>query len=428
MAKIKEIIAREILDSQGYPTLAGELILDNNISISASVPSMGTNNNDEFKVKELVDGDKDYFGGRGVKKAIYVINNIISNKIKNVEISKHKELENWLIAADNTKDKEKLGANTVFLLSLLFARAAAKNSNLPLYQYLNFFYNDLYKENLTLSTLPAPIFNAIAGGTHANNKIDFKEFQVIPSSSLNYPEALLRGWEVIKEIEQILLYRNANISIGKEGSFAPNLSTNTDALEIINESILRKGLRLGIDVFIGVDLTAQTFFKDDRYFVKDYTHPLKKEDYLKFVEKLKQQYTLLFVEEPFAYDDTELWTTYTKDESVDSYIVADESISASRERLEKFVSNKMFNTLVIKPIRFGTITETFEVINFLRKNSLSYALSTCVEETNDSFIADLAYATQAEFVKFGGLMQGERIAKYNRLWTIAQQVEKASNS
>ncbi len=428
MAKIKDIFSYEILSSQGSPTLMGELRLDNDIVVNASIPS-NKNKDDKFAPKELIDDNHARFDGEGRQKASYVINNVISKKIKNVDISNHSKLERWLKDADPTSDKSKLGANTTLLLSELFTKAAAISQGLPLYKYINNFYENTFKAKIKFEEFPTPIFNIISGSENINSNIDFKEFQIIPSSSLVYSDALHMGWSLFHTTKQVLTYRHANTLIGEEGGgFSPNLSTNTDALEILEEVVAKKNLKIGIDVFMGLDIMASTFYKEGHYNLKSLAHSFSKEEYYNFIQKIKKKYEILFIEEAFSSEDWSNWEKLTATEAIDSYIVGDEFISSNKDRFKKAIKDKALNSIVIKPIRYGTLLETLETIDMARKNSISYFISSCPAETNDTFIADLAYAVQSSFVKFGAPIQGERVAKYNRLWQIEREINKIKNS
>jgi enolase len=287
--------------------------------------------------------------------------------------------------------------------------------------YVNKLYQNLSKKSLPIERIPTPIFNIINGGKHANNNLDFQEFQVIPSSALTFSQAYQRGIEIYHELKRVLIYRNANISLGEEGGFTPNFSTNIDALEALLETLNRKNLKLGLDIFLGTDMAATSFYKDGKYVIKDKMHPVGLDEYFKFIADIIERYSLLIVEDPIQEDDWESWKKLNQDISKEIYLAGDDLIATNRGRLEKAMKEKACTTVVIKPNQIGTITETLEVINLAQHNSFNYIISQRAGETNDTLIADLAVGVQADFVKFGAPSRGERVAKYNRLWQIERE-------
>ena len=267
MATIKNIYAHEIIDSRGYPTIEGTLTLSDDRVVKTSVPS-GTSVG-KHEALELRDGDSTRFDGMGVLKAVALINEQIGPKLKNVSALKQKDIDGWLINADGTKNKSKLGGNTTLTISQLITKAAALSQGVPLFKYINDLYKSLFKQEIKIAKIPSPIFNIINGGKHANNNLEIQEFQVIPSSSLSFEKAYRLGVELYHELMRVLEYRNANISVGEEGGFAPNFPKNIDALEAINETISRKKLKPGVDVFLGMDIAASHFFEGQSYKLKE---------------------------------------------------------------------------------------------------------------------------------------------------------------
>ncbi len=419
MPNIKSIKAHEIIDSRGIPTLEGRLELDDGREVVASIPS-GTSVG-KYEAVELRDGDKNRFGGMGVSRAASYINDLIGPKLSGVSPLKQEQIDSWLIKSDGTSDKSKLGANTLLLVSTLVAKAGAVSSGVKLYRYINTLLNQTFKQNVKVDRIPTPIFNIINGGKHANNNLEFQEFHIIPSSSLTFTEAYQTGVEIFHELKKVLLHRNANISVGEEGGFAPNLSSNLDALEAIRETIQQRGLRPGVDIFLGLDIAANNFFKDDRYVLKDKPQPLKKDEYYVFIEELVRQYTILMIEDPFEQDDVANWKKLTGafSESVD--IIGDDLIATNKDRLVKMIKEKACTTVLIKPNQIGTITQTLEVVDIARRSGFNYVVSHRSGDTSDSFIADFAVGVNADFAKFGAPSRGERVVKYNRLWQIAQE-------
>ena len=419
MAKIKKIYAYEIIDSRGYPTIEGRLILDNGVSVTTSIPS-GTSIG-KSEALELRDKDPTRFEGLGVTKAISYINDLLGPKLVGISPLKQEEIDLWLIKADGTKNKSKLGGNTLLTISQLIVKAAAADLKVHLFKYINSLYQSLFNTQISLERLPDPIFNIINGGKHANNNLEFQEFQVIPSSSYSFTEAYKIGIEVYHELQKVLAYRNANISVGEEGGFAPDFPTNLDAIEIINETIAQKNLKIGLDIFLGLDVAASHFYTDGKYHIKDKPHPMKVEEYMEFINKLVTSYSILVLEDPLNEDDWGEWIKFNQKIPKNIYLVGDDLLTTNRERLERAIREKACTTILIKPNQIGTITETLQVIDLARKNNFNYIVSHRSGETNDSFIADFAVAVQADFVKFGASARGERLAKYNRLWQIERE-------
>ncbi|QQG43872.1 MAG: phosphopyruvate hydratase [Candidatus Roizmanbacteria bacterium] len=424
MAKIKSVHAYEIIDSRGCPTLEGQLTLDNGAVVTTSIPS-GTSVG-KHEAVELRDHDARRFAGMGVTRAVSYINSLIAPKLVGASPLKQQEIDYWLIKADGSKDKSTLGANTLLLVSQLILKAGAADQNLALFRYVNQVYKNNFKSDIKLEKVPSPIFNIINGGKHANNSLEFQEFQIIPSSSFSYTKAYEMGVELFHELKHVLKYRNANVSVGEEGGFTPNFTTNLDAPEVINETIVQLNLKPGLDVFIGFDIAASHFYKDDRYIIKDRPHPLKKEEYIEFLKKVVANYSVLIIEDPIDEDDWDGWKKFSSVMPDEIYIVGDDLLTTNKERLLKAIKEKACTTILIKPNQIGTITETLEVVDTARKNNFNYIVSHRSGETNDCLIADFAVGIQADFVKFGAPSRGERVAKYNRLWQIDRDELKPS--
>jgi enolase len=416
MAKIKSIRAYEIIDSSGNPTVEAGMVLDNGVEVITSIPSgisVG-----KYEAVEVRDGDKTRFDGMGVQQVVSYINDLIAPKLVGVSPVKQQQVDYWLIKADGTKNKARLGANTTLTISQLFAKAAAKDLGIPLFRYINQLYGELFKTKINLEKIPTPIFNLINGGKHANNNLDFQEFQIVPSSSYPFAKSFQMGVEIFHELKRVLEYRNANISLGDEGGFAPNLLTNVDAIEVLIETVKQRNLRVGLEVFIGLDIAASHFYKEERYLVKDKSNPLKVDAYFEFIKNLVKNYTLLVLEDPLNQDDWEGWVKLNQIVAKETYLVGDDLLATNKERLKKAIKDRACSSINIKLNQIGTVTETLEVIDLAYKNSFNYIISQRSSETNDDFIADFAVGVQASFVKFGAPARGERVAKYNRLLQI----------
>ena len=416
MALIKSIFAYEIIDSRGLPTVEAHLELDSGVSVVTSVP--GSEGNYPNEPGDIRDEDVGRFFGKGVLHAVSYINDLIAPKLKGVNPSKLLEIDNWLAKADGTKNKSRLGTNTLLTLSQLIAKAGAADLHIPLYSHLNRLYESIYKTEIVINKVPTPIFNMINGGRHANTPMDFQEFLVIPSSSFTFGTAFQKAIELYSELKKVLEYRNATTAVGEEGGFSPNLTTNVDALEILNETISQVKMKVGLDMFLGIDFASSFFSNNGLYTIKDKPHPLKSEEYIAFVKFLLDTYSILYVEDPFDAEDWPSWKKLNSSLSSTVYIVGDELIRMNKDRLTYAIKENSCTSFLLKPNQIGTISEVFELVNLARTNSISYMVAGRSSETNDDFIADLAVALQSEFVNFGAPVRGERVSKYNRLWEI----------
>ncbi|OGK18719.1 phosphopyruvate hydratase [Candidatus Roizmanbacteria bacterium RIFCSPLOWO2_12_FULL_40_12] len=419
MASIKKVFAYEIIDSRGFPTIEARLWLDDDREVVTSIPA-GTSVG-KYEALELRDADTQRFRGMGVLRAVNIINELIAPKLVGVSPTKQSEVDHWLAKADGSKKKEKLGANSILAVSQLFVKAAALSESIPLHAYVNKLYKRLFKNEIKVEKIPTPIFNIINGGKHANNNLEFQEFQILPSSSFSFSKAYQIGVEVFHELKEVLAYRNANISVGEEGGFSPSLSSNVDAIEVLVEALNRKNLRPGVDIFVGLDIAASHFYKNDRYVIKEINHPMSKEEFIQYLVDLTRKYAFLTLEDPLDQDDFDGWKKLLGKISNNIYLVGDDLLATNKERFLKAIKEKACTTILVKPNQIGTITETLEVIDIARKNNINYVVSHRSGETNDSFIADFAVGVQADFVKFGAPSRGERVAKYNRLWQIERE-------
>ncbi len=416
MTVIQSIHAYEIIDSRGAPTLEAQLVLDNGQRATTSVPVahplfLG-------EAVDVRDEDPNRFSGKGVLHAASYINELIAPKLKGVSPEKLPEIDDWLIKADGTRNKSRLGVNTLLTISQLVAKAGAVANGVPLFKQLNYLYKKKYGEDIIINKIPTPFFNMINGGRHANSSMDFQEFQIIPSSSFSFGIAYQKSTEVFTELKKVLEYRNATTAVGGEGGFSPNLSANLDALEILNETVSQLKMKIGLDMFIGIDLAASFFSKNNAYTIKDKPHSMHTDEYIAFIKTVTDRYSILALEDPLDNEDWAGWKKLTSLISSTIYIVGDELIRMSKDRLTFAIKDGSCTSILIKPNQIGTISEVFELVNIARKNNISYIVAGSISETNDDFIADLSVALQSEFVKFGAPILGERVAKYNRLWQI----------
>ncbi|GAB4219432.1 MAG: phosphopyruvate hydratase [Candidatus Microgenomates bacterium] len=407
MAKIKDIIAREIINARGYPTIEGKIILDNDKEAIASFASFEQLYN--FQNKELKDNDEKRFNGSGVKTAVYYINNLIAPKLKGVDIKKQFDIDNWLIKADSTADKSKLGTNTIMTISLLIAKAVSIDENISLYKYFNQYFNNLTKSELKIQFFPSPIFSLLKGGRHGQINLDFQEFQLVPSSSFSYHKAYELGVDLYHKLRHLYKFQ---------------FNYNLDVLAAIKESIEKKELNIGQDLFFSINFGANNYFSDNHYSLKD-KEDMSFEEYYQFIkEQIVDKYLFLILIDPFSNNDQSNWKRFYQNQQQETYIVVDELILSTKKQVEKYVQNKFFTTLIIRPNQIGTITETLLMIDYLKKNKLSFIISSEIGETNENYLADLSVGLDAEFVSFGPPVHGENVSKYNRLLEIENEISK----
>lgn len=418
MPKIKEIKAREILDSRGNPTIETKIILDNDILGIASVPSGASLG--KYEALELRDADMNRYFGLGVLKAVGNVNQVIGPKLLGFDPTKQEEIDRLMIDLDGTENKSKLGANSLLSVSLAVASAASKSQKLPLYRYLN----SLYGETLptTIEKMPTPTFNIINGGKHGAGNLDFQEFHVVPATTKPYHEALRIGEEIYQKLKEVLIHRNAIRSVGDEGGFAPNLFTNLDTLEIILEAVKLTPHVFGRDVFLGLDIAASNFKKADGYQIKDKPNSLSANEFIDYLINLNKEYQLLILEDPLDEDDWEDWARLTQLLGKGTLIVGDDLLATNLLRLKQAIDKRLCTTILIKPNQAGTLSETLEVVKTARAGGFKVIVSHRSGETNDTFIADFAVAVGSDYVKFGAPARGERVAKYNRLLEIEEEL------
>lgn len=417
-SKIFSIRAREILDSRGNPTVETTVLLESGYRGTASVAagaSIGT-----YEAVELRDNDPKRFGGMGVLKAVENVNTLLVTKLKGMDALNQAVLDKTMIELDGTAEKKNLGANSILSISLACAVAAANHTKQRLYHYLNTLFGTLPPTKI--ERMPTPTFNIINGGKHGAGNLDFQEFHVIPATNKSYSEALRIGVEIYQAVKKVLIYRNAIHSVGDEGGFAPNLLTNLEAVEIIFETIRETSYRFGLDVFLGLDVAANTFKKERGYQIKDRPEPLNTKEFISYYKDLHAKYRLLFLEDALHEDDWEGWSQLTMEIGKEVLVVGDDLLVTNRSRLEKAISLKACSAILVKPNQIGTLTEFLDVVSLAKKNDIKTIVSHRSGETNDSFIADLSVAVQSDYVKFGAPARGERVSKYNRLLEIESEL------
>jgi len=415
------IQAREILDSRACPTIETVVTLESGYQATASVPSGASVG--KYEAIELRDGDENRYHKLGVLKAVNNVNTIIASQLKGCDALKQSEIDKILLDLDGTLNKSKLGANAVLSVSLAVCTAAAKHIRLPLYAYINKMISPILP--IPIQKMPVPLFNMINGGKHGAGNLNFQEFLVIPSSNKTFQQSLEVGVEIYTAIKHILEYRNAVHSLGDEGGFAPNLFTNEDALEIINEAIRSSNQQIGIDVFLGMDIAASHFKTEKGYCIKDRPTPYTTQEFIEYFKRLHEQYKLLLLEDPIEENDWKGWKDITDKIGNEVLIVGDDLIASNYKRLEQAIEIKACSAVILKPNQIGTLSELLSTMVLAKKNNIKCIVAHRSGETNDTFIADLAVGIQSDYVKFGAPARGERVAKYNRLSQIEDELNHA---
>ncbi len=408
MSKIKDIKAREILDSRGNPTVEVDVILDNGILGRASVPSGASTG--EREMLELRDKDNRY-NGLGVLNAV---NNVLSikNELIGFDTDKQEELDYKLIELDGTPNKSKLGANAILGISMAYLKASALDQNKPLYKYVNEKYGG------ELST-PVPMMNILNGGAHADNGLDFQEFMIIPQAN-SIKERIRMGSEVFHSLKKVLKEKGLATSVGDEGGFAPNIMSNSEAFDLIIEGITRAGYTAGTDVFLAIDVAASEFYKDGKYHFegKEFTT----EEIINYYKDLVSKYPIISIEDPVDENDWEGFSLLTKEIGNEIQLVGDDLFTTNKEYLRKGIDMKAGNAILLKVNQIGTITETVETINLAKTNHYKTIISHRSGETEDTTIADLAVGLDLKQIKTGSMSRTDRICKYNELIRIEEEL------
>lgn len=415
MAKIRKVHARKILDSRGESTLETEIILDNDIKSTASVPSGASTGMYEAKIAN----SDNYPENRdeNVKKAIENVNQIIAAKIEKEDVGDQKKIDKLLLELDGTQTKAGLGANAMLSVSIAAAKAAALTQKLPLWLYIK----DL-KETKTQKNFPTPILNCIEGGKHADNGLEFQEFLVVPASSKHIAEAINLGSKIYFALKNYLKVKNATVLSADEGGFAPSFSNNENALKTLKFIIDQENIQFAEDVFLGIDAAANTFAKGNKYSIHEVSGSANTKDMVDFYERLYKEYTLLYIEDPFGENDIEGWKKIYERLGSKTQIVGDDLTTTNPYRLQFALENNTINGMVIKPNQIGTLTETLAVVEIAQYKGIKLTVSHRSGETEDVFIADFAVGIGADYVKFGAPAR-ERVVKYNRLLKIQQEHE-----
>jgi len=411
---IGEIRAREILDSRGNPTVEAEVYLADGSMGRAAVPSGASTG--EHEAVELRDGDEARYKGKGVLKAVENVNGEIADALAGMDASDQRALDDKMIELDGTENKGRLGANAILAVSMAAARASSASLELPLYRYLG---------GIGASVLPVPMMNILNGGAHADNNVDFQEFMAMPVGASSFAEALRWGAEVFHTLKGVLKKRGYNTAVGDEGGFAPLLKSNTEAIEVVLEAIQKAGYRPGEDIAIALDPAASELYKEGNgkyLFWKSDKQAKSSEDMVRFWAKWARDYPIVSLEDGLAEDDWQGWQMLTKELGEKIQLVGDDLFVTNTERLQHGIDEGVANSILIKVNQIGTVSETLDAIALARRNGYTSVISHRSGETEDIFIADLAVATGAGQIKTGSASRTDRIAKYNQLLRVEEEL------
>ena len=409
MGKIKDIKAREILDSRGNPTVEVDVILENGVMGRAAVPSGASTGIRE--ALELRDNDKNRYMGKGVLKALNNVNTEISDLVIGIESTNKKEIDYKMIELDGTETKSRLGANAMLGVSMAVLKASANEKNIPLYKYIG-----------NGKTLPVPMMNILNGGAHADNKLDFQEFMIIPQAS-TIKERVRIGAEVFHNLKNVLKSKGLATSVGDEGGFAPNLESNTEGFELIMEAIKKAGYVPGVDVKLGIDVAASEFYEDGKYVLAGEGRSLTTDELIEFYKELCSKYPIISIEDPVDENDWEGFRKITEELGDKVQLVGDDLFVTNKKCLQKGIDNHAGNAILLKVNQIGTITETLETIELARKNNYKTIISHRSGETEDTTIASLAVGLDLGQIKTGSLSRTDRVCKYNELMRIEEELE-----
>ena len=411
MSAIAEIRGREILDSRGNPTIEVDVLLERGVIGRAAVPSGASTG--EHEAIELRDGDAKRYKGKGVLKAVENVNQIIAPELIGMDAQQQKAIDRAMLELDGTENKGRLGANAILGVSLAVAKAAAYESDLPLYQYLG---------GVAAHMLPAPMMNIINGGAHADNSVDLQEFMIMPLGASSFSEALRWGTEVFHSLKAVLKKQGHNTAVGDEGGFAPNLSSNEEALVVIMQAIEAAGLRPGEDVFIALDAASSEFYdkKKNMYELKSEKRSLTADELIAYYEGLAKKYPIVSIEDGLAEDDWDGWKKITQKLGKTVQLVGDDLFVTNTKRLQAGIEQNVGNSILVKVNQIATLTETLAAIEMAHRAGYTSVISHRSGETEDTTIADIAVATNAGQIKTGSASRTDRICKYNQLLRIEE--------
>lgn len=413
MSIIKKIHARQILDSRGNPTVEVDVTTSTNMIGRAAVPSGASTG--QHEAVELRDGDKNRFMGKGVLKAVDNVNNKISQKLLGVSVFEQNLIDNTMLEIDGTDNKSELGANAILGVSLAVAKAAAQELNQPLYRYIG---------GVNANTLPVPMMNILNGGSHADNAIDFQEFMVMPVKANSFSEALRMGTEVFHHLKSVLKSKNLSTNVGDEGGFAPNISSNKEAIEVVLQAIEKAGYKPGEEIFIALDAASTEFYDSDKgvYKFASSGDELSSDDMANYWKEWVDQYPIISIEDGMSEDDWKGWQKHTELIRDKCQLVGDDLFVTNVKRLQDGIDQQVGNSILIKVNQIGSLTETIDTVNLAKRNSYTSIISHRSGETEDNFIADLAVALNAGQIKTGSASRSDRMAKYNQLLRIEESL------
>jgi enolase len=412
MAHITEIHAREILDSRGNPTVEVDVLLDDSHWGRAAVPSGASTGQRE--ALELRDQDKGRYGGKGVQQAVRNVEQVLAPALQGMDARQQRAIDQLLVKTDGTATKEKLGANALLGVSLAVAKAAAASARLPLYQYLG---------GVGAATLPVPLMNVLNGGKHADNNVDFQEFMIVPLGASTFREALRMGAETFHALRKVLAKKGYNTAVGDEGGFAPSLKSNTEAIEVILAAVEQAGYKPRSQIALALDPASSEFYQDGRYvFNKSDGSRKTSEEMVRFYEKWVTDYPIVSLEDGLAENDWDGWKMLTDVLGSRAQLVGDDLFVTNTRILAEGIAKGIGNAILIKLNQIGTLTETLEAIDLARRSGYSAIVSHRSGETEDTTIADLAVASNAGQIKTGSLCRTDRVAKYNQLLRIEEQL------
>ncbi|MBI66202.1 MAG: phosphopyruvate hydratase [Candidatus Marinimicrobia bacterium] len=414
-SSIHKIIAREILDSRGNPTVEVDVLLSNGAFGRAAVPSGASTG--EHEAIELRDNDRLRYLGKGVKKAVENVNTIIANAIIGLDAFNQKNVDDAMITLDGTPNKSYLGANSILGVSLAVAKSASNAKNKPLYEYLN-------KDRIY--TMPIPMMNIINGGSHADNNIDFQEFMIFPIGANSFSIALQMGTEIFHQLKIVLKGRDLNTAVGDEGGFAPNLKSNEEAIEAILTAIDKAGYKAGKDIYIALDVAASEIFDENKYILKSECKSLSSDQMISYYKNLINKYPIISIEDGLAENDWDGWVSMNEELGSKIQIVGDDLTVTNINRLKKAIDLKAMNAILIKLNQIGSLTETLEAIDLAKKTNFGAIISHRSGETEDTTIADLAVACGVGQIKTGSASRTDRICKYNQLLRIEENLSNKS--
>ncbi len=413
MSEILSVKAREILDSRGNPTIEAEVLLDSGYMGTAAVPSGASTGSRE--ALELRDADPDRYLGKGVLKAVENVNEEIGPKVIGFDAADQAGIDEFMIELDGTENKSRLGANAILAVSMAVAKAAAAESELPLYRYLG---------GVSAFLLPVPMMNVLNGGAHADNNLDIQEFMIVPVGAPTFGEALRMGAETFQNLKKVLKSKGLNTTVGDEGGFAPNLRSNEEAMEVLVQAIETAGYRPGEDIFIAFDCAASEFYENGVYELKAEAKPKKSsQELIEFYSAWAERYPLISIEDGMAEGDWEGWKALTEKLGGNLQLVGDDIFVTNTKILSRGISEGIANSVLIKLNQIGTITETMQAINMAHRAGYTTVISHRSGETEDTTIADLAVAVGSGQIKTGSLSRSDRLAKYNQLLRIEEELD-----